>query len=75
MGVEQQDNVIRTTVSISSLEQGMTVEVNGQCRTVSRKDIRHDDLLGWSYLGDASKKTITKIQFAVTTANGIQIRG
>ena len=67
-------NLVRTIVNISDLEQGMTVELNGQLITVSRKDINKNDLFGYSFRGDFSKKTITRVQFAVPTAYGLQLR-
>ena len=67
-------NLVKTTISISDLQQGMTVEFNGQLITVSRKDIVYNELFGYSFRGDCSKKTITRVQFEVPTANGISLR-
>lgn len=66
-------NLVRTIVKISDLEQGMTVEFNGEIITVSRKDITKNDF-GYSFRGDSSKKTITRVQFAVPTTYGVQLR-
>jgi len=66
-------NLVRTIVKISDLEQGMTVEFNGEIITVSRKDITKNDF-GYSFRGDGSKKTITRVQFAVPTTYGVQLR-
>ena len=68
------DNILRTTINISALEQGMTVEHNGKIYTVSKNDIKYDHLWGYSYRGDCSKQTITRIQFVVPTAFGIVLR-
>ena len=68
------DNILRTTINISALEQGMTVEHNGKIYTVSRNDIKYDHLFGYSYRGDFYKQTITRIQFVVPTAFGVVLR-
>lgn len=67
-------NLVKTTINISDLQQGMTVEFDGQLITVSRKDINYNELFGYSFKGDCSSKTITRVQFAVQTANGISLR-
>ena len=66
-------NLVRTQINISNLEQGMTVEYKGQLLTVSKNDIKKS-FMGYSFRGDASIKTITKIQFAVPTNKGIALR-
>ena len=68
------ENILRTTINISELEQGMTVEHNGNMYTVSRNDVKYDRLWGYSYRGDSSRQTITRIQFAVPTSFGIVLR-
>jgi len=67
-------NLVRTTINILDLQQGMTVDYNGQLITVSKNDITKNDLFGYSFIGDSSKKTITRVQFAVPTAFGISLR-
>lgn len=67
-------NIVRTEISLSHLRQGDTVEYKGEIITVSKNDIRYCNFMGYSFRGDASKKTITRIQFAVPTANGIVLR-
>ena len=67
-------NLVRTQIYISELKQGMTVEFNGQLLTVSRHDIKRCDLSGYSFRGDASKQILTRVEFAVPTANGIVLR-
>lgn len=68
------NNIIKTTINISDLKQGMTVEYCGRLITVSKNDIRFNDLFGYSFKGDGSKQTITRIQFAVPVSFGIDIR-
>lgn len=68
------NNLVKTTINISDLQQGMTVEYNGELLTVSNKDIKHNELFGYSFRGDCSKKTITRIEFAVPTLFGTVIR-
>lgn len=67
-------NIVKTNILLSDLKPGMTVEYDGQIKTVCKKDIKHCPFMGWSYLGNASKKQITLIQFAVPTAFGIVLR-
>ncbi len=52
----------------------MTVEYNGELITVSKNDIKYNDLFGYSFRGDMSKKSITRVQFTVPTAFGIVLR-
>ena len=68
------ENILRTTINISELEQGMTVEHNGNMYTVSRNDVKYDRLWGYSYRGDSSRQTITRIQFVVPTSFGVVLR-
>ncbi len=67
-------NLIKTEIHLSQLKQGDTVEYNSEILTVSKKDIRYCGFMGYSFRGNASKKTITKIQFAVPTNKGIVLR-
>ena len=67
-------NLVKTKINISDLQVGMTVELNNELITVGRNDIKRNEFFGVSFRGDASKKTITRVQFAVPTAFGIQIR-
>jgi len=66
-------NLVKTQINISDLEVGMTVEYYGQLLTVSKNDVKKSEF-GYSFRGDASKKTITRVQFAVPTAFGISLR-
>jgi hypothetical protein len=68
------DNLVKTTINIWDLQQGMTVEHNGELITVSNKDIKHNELFGYSFRGDCSKKTITRVQFIVPTLKGKALR-
>ena len=67
------DNIVRTQIPIADLKAGMTVEYDGEIRTVCKKDISYG-FMGHTYLGNASQKQITLIQFAVPTAFGIVLR-
>ena len=66
-------NLVRTTIQISDLQIGMTVEHEGVLCTVGKESISRTHH-GIAFNGDASKKTITMIQFAVQTAKGIVLR-
>ena len=48
------ENILRTKINICDLEQGMTVEHNGKLVTVSRNDIKFNELFGYSFRGDGS---------------------
>ena len=67
-------NLSKKTIHLSCLQQGMTVEYNNQLLTVSKNDVKSDSFFGWSFRGDASKQTITMVQFIVPTNSGIQLR-
>lgn len=66
-------NLVRTSIQVSDLQTGMTVEYNGQLRTVGNNSLSKTDH-GIAFNGDASSKTITRVQFAVPTRNGIVLR-
>lgn len=66
--------IARSTVHLSMIRQGDTVEHNGHLCTVSGKDIPKRGFLGYSIFGDASKQYITKVNFVVSTMNGIVLR-
>ena len=66
-------NIIRSQIRIANLKPGMIVEYENQFITVSNRDIQKG-FLGYSFRGDASKKFITRIQFAVLTSTGIVLR-
>lgn len=70
---EQQANMVKTTIPISQLETGMTVEYNGEILTVGKNDVKKG-FMGYSFRGDASKKNITRIQYRIKTANGTILR-
>jgi len=74
MRVIDQKNIVRTTVHLSQIRKGMTVEYQGHLYTVSNDVPKYDSFMGYSFRGDASKQTITMVQFAVQTANGIVLR-
>lgn len=67
-------NLVRTEINIQDLEHGMTVEYNGELITVSRKDIKYNDLFGYSFRGNGQHKTLTRVQFQVPTLRGIVLR-
>ena len=67
------ENLVKSTISLSELEQGMTVEFNGMLLTVGKNDVKRNEH-GLSFRGDSSKKTITRVQFKVPTAFGIVLR-
>ncbi len=66
-------NLVKTTFQISDLQTGMTVEVDGKLRTVGNNSLSKTDH-GIAFEGDASSKTIIRVQFRVPTANGIVLR-
>ena len=67
------DNIIRTSINISELRIGMTVEYNKSLHTVGKEDVKNG-FCGFSFKGDASSKNITMVQFAVPTSKGIILR-
>lgn len=68
-------NIVRSTISVSELRTGMTVEYENKILTVGSKDVKYDSFMGYSFRGDASKRTITLIQFAVPTLKaGVVLR-
>ncbi len=71
--LKEQSNIVRTAIPVSELEPGMTVEYEGEILTVNKNDIKKS-FMGYSFRGDASKKTITRIQYKVPTANGFVLR-
>lgn len=66
------ENVIRTSVKLSDLKHGDTVEIDGQLKTVDKKYLKHDSLFGWSFEGAPYPTGITKIVFKVPTAFGFR---
>lgn len=68
------DNIVRTQVHKSELRWGDTVEIDGQLLTVGKFDVKYDSFMGYSLWGDASRKTVTRVQFAVPTNKGIVLR-
>lgn len=67
-------DLIRTQIMVSELLPGMTVEYKQELYTVNKNDLQFCPFMGHSFRGDASGKYITRIQFAVQTANGIVLR-
>jgi riboflavin synthase alpha subunit len=72
--IEIMENQVRTTINISDLQVGMTVLHNGVLLTVGKNDFNKNEH-GVSFRGDASSKTITRVQFLVPTLNGEVLRG
>lgn len=66
-------NLVKTTIQKSDLQIGMTVEWNGQLTTVGKENLSHT-LHGIAFNGCAFPKEIVRVQFAVTTNNGIVLR-
>jgi hypothetical protein len=66
-------NIVRTQIGIDALQGGMTVEWYGEMITVENSDIKRGGFCGTSFRGDASKRVITRIQFAVPTSVGIRL--
>jgi len=65
-------NLVKTTIQISDLQIGMTVDHNGSLHTISNSNIKSSY---WN-LGQIGrpKTSITRVQFAVPTSNGIVLR-
>lgn len=67
-------NIVRSDIRISDLQQGMTVEKDGNLITVSKKHITFDSLFcRYCFQGDGSKEFITRVQFKVPTAYGFRL--
>lgn len=66
-------NIKQTIINLCDLNQGDTVLYNNEMLTVSKNDVKYNSFMGYSFRGDASKKTITRIQFIVPTNNGVRI--
>jgi hypothetical protein len=71
--IEIMNNIVKTIVNLSDLQIGMTVEHNNKLYTVGKESLSKNEH-GISFNGDSSKKTITRVQFAVPTASGIVLR-
>ena len=67
------NNLVKTTIAISDLVQGMTVEYQGQLHTVNKNSVTKG-FCGYAFNGDASSKTITRVQFKVPTNKGYVLR-
>lgn len=65
--------MVTSPINIVDLKIGMTVLINGQLITVSKKDIKYDKFMGYSFRGDCSK-TLTRVQFEVPTNLGVVLR-
>lgn len=65
-------NQVRTTIQISDLQIGMTVKHYGNLCTVGKESLSRTDH-GIAFNGDASSKTITRIQFKVPTSTGFRL--
>ena len=66
-------NLVRTTIKISDLEIGMTVELYGQLITVGKNDVYKNEF-GIAFRGSSANKTITRVQFKVPTNLGTVLR-
>ena len=66
-------NLVRTTIQKSDLQIGMTVEWNGELKTVGKENLMNT-LHGVAFNGCAFPKEIVRVQFAVPTAFGIVLR-
>lgn len=64
------NNIVKTTIAVSDLQQGMTVEVDGHLKTVDVRKVKPN----YIYDGQRYRDGITRVQFAVQTASGIQLR-
>lgn len=74
MQVNNESNIIRSTVHVCDLKHGDTVEVNGVLYTVSGNDLRYG-FCGHTYKGDPHPRGITKVVFKVPTAFGFRYEG
>lgn len=61
--------IIKTVISVSDLQQGMTIEVGGKMQTVARSKVGQN----YIYDGQRYKNGITRVQFVVPTAYGVRI--
>jgi len=52
----------------------MTVLYKNELLTVSKNDVKFNELFGYSFRGDCSSQKIIKIQFRVPTNKGIILR-
>jgi hypothetical protein len=59
-------------VPLSNLRVGDTVNYNGELRTVGKTDVKHSAFMRYSFLGDASIKSIERVIFVVPTACGVR---
>ena len=66
-------NLVKSKIKVSDLLVGMTVEHEGHLITVGKGDVSQG-FCGWAFRGDASKKELTRVQFAVPTAFGTVLR-
>lgn len=67
------DNIVRTQILVKNLSVGMTVEYRDEILTVGKNDLSNG-FMGYAFRGDASLKTITRIQFRVPTNKGFILR-
>lgn len=67
------DNIVKTEILVENLTVGMTVEYRGEMLTVGKNDVSNG-FMGYAFRGDASSKTITRIQFKVPTNKGFSLR-
>jgi hypothetical protein len=79
MRVEDQDNVVREVVHASDIQAGDTVEIDNIFHTVGSNNIKRGgfcgtSIFGMTYFPQTGYQKITRIKFAVPTANGIVLR-
>lgn len=67
-------NIIEVPTNINDIKAGDTVKINGELKTVGKNNIKYGGFMGTSLFGDSSKRTITKVLFAVPTSKGIVYR-
>jgi len=64
------NNTIKRKIHISELKSGMTIEINGNFETVSKKFLKFCPFMGYSYKGDSSTKYLNRIMFKVPVKDG-----
>lgn len=67
----ESDNQIKTTVSVSSLKTGDTVEIDGKLETVSKHHLKKG-FTGDTYKGSPYRNGIIKIVFKVPIREGFR---
>lgn len=65
-------SIIKTTIPVSSLKQGDTVEINGNEETVIPSYLKYCSFMGWTYKGSPFPSGITKINYKVPIKGGFR---